>query len=135
MTKTFAKVTRRPEFDRDLKSLLRRYRSLEEDLCIFTNTQLNLFHKQQVNNQGIVHINNLGIEYPKIFKALKFACKSLPGRGAASGIRVVYAYFENFDHVEFVQIYFKADHENEDRNRIKTIYEGIAASLFTLTTT
>lgn len=118
----FAKISRRPEFDRDLKQLLKRYRSLEDDLMVFINTQLVLLHKQKTNNRGIVLINNLGIEEPKIFKAVKFACKSIHGRGAASGIRLTYAYFEEADHIEFIQIYFKADDENEDRERIKSIY-------------
>lgn len=119
---TFAKVNRRPEFDRDLKQLLKRYRSLEDDLTVFINTQLVLLHKQKIDNRGIVLINNLGIKEPKIFKAVKFACKSIHGRGAASGIRLTYAYFEETDHIEFIQIYFKADDENEDRERIKNIY-------------
>lgn len=119
---TFAKVSRRPEFDRDLKQLLKRYRSLEDDLTVFINTQLVLLHKQKIDNRGIVLINNLGIEEPKIFKAVKFACKSIHGRGAASGIRLTYAYFEATDHIEFIQIYFKADDENEDRERIKSLY-------------
>lgn len=119
---TFAKVSRRPEFDRDLKQLLKRYRSLEDDLTVFINTQLVLLHKQKIDNRGIVLINNLGIEEPKIFKAVKFACKSIHGRGAASGIRLTYAYFESIDHIEFIQIYFKADDENEDRERIKSLY-------------
>ncbi len=119
---TFAKISRRPEFDRDLKQLLKRYRSLEDDLTVFINTQLVLLHKQKIDNRGIVLINNLGIEEPTIFKAVKFACKSIHGRGAASGIRLTYAYFEEADHIEFIQIYFKADDENEDRERIKSIY-------------
>lgn len=119
---TFAKVSRRPEFEKDLKQLLKRYRSLEDDLNVFVNTQLVLFHKQKIDNCGLVHINNLGIKEPKIFKAVKFACKSLHGRGAASGIRLTYAFFEEADHIEFVQIYFKTDNENEDRARIKSLY-------------
>lgn len=119
---TFARISRRPEFDKDLKQLLKRYRSLEDDLTVFINTQLVLLHKQKIDNRGIVLINNLGIEEPKIFKAVKFASKSIHGRGAASGIRLTYAYFEDADHIEFIQIYFKADDENEGRERIKSIY-------------
>lgn len=95
---------------------------MHDDLTVFINTQLVLLHKKKINNRGIVLINNLGIEEPKIFKAVKFACKSIHGRGAASGIRLTYAYFEEADHIEFIQIYFKADDENEDRERIKSIY-------------
>lgn len=120
--KIFAEVDRRPEFERDLKKLLKRYRSLEEDLITFEETQLYLFHKQKIDNRGVVRISDLGIESPQIFKAVKFACKSIHGRGAASGIRLTYAYFEERDCVEYIQIYFKADDENEDRERIKSIY-------------
>jgi hypothetical protein len=118
----FAKVSRRPEFEKNLKQLRKRYHSLEDDLNVFVNTQLVLFHKQKIDNRGLVHINNLGIEEPKIFKAVKFACKSLQGRGAASGIRVIYAYFKETDHIEFIQIYFKANDENENKERIKSLY-------------
>lgn len=84
----------------------------QEDLAkvldlVFIDTQLVLLHKQKIDNRGIIiPINNLGmIEEPKIFKAVKFACKSFHGRGAASGIRLTYAYFEEADHIEFIQIY------------------------------
>jgi hypothetical protein len=90
-------------------------------LNVFENTQLVLFHKQKIDNRGIANINNLGIGKPKIFKAVKFASKSLHGRGAASGIRLTYSYFEEADHIEFIQIYFKTNDENEDRERIKNI--------------
>jgi mRNA-degrading endonuclease RelE of RelBE toxin-antitoxin system len=122
MTKIFAKVSRTSEFEKDLKKLLKRYRSLEEDLDVFITAQLNLFHKQHIDNHGIFRMNNLDIAHPKIFKAKKFACKALRGLGAASGIRVIYAYYEEQDHIELVQIYFKADDENEDRARIKALY-------------
>jgi hypothetical protein len=35
-----------------------------------------------------------------------------------SGIRIIYAYYENEDVIEFIEIYFKGDKENEDKNRI-----------------
>jgi len=36
-----------------------------------------------------------------------------------SGFRLVYAYFEEEQRIVFVEIYFKAEKENEDRERIK----------------
>jgi mRNA-degrading endonuclease RelE of RelBE toxin-antitoxin system len=75
----------------------------------------------QLRNQpyfGPNIISNLGIEYPEIYKVRKFACKALKGKGAMSGIRVIYAYFPDLDKVEFVEMYFKADQENEDRARV-----------------
>jgi len=105
------------EFDKDLKKL-KRFRTLKDDLDIFIETQLRLFHKLGIDNKGVVLISNLGIKYPKIYKAKKFACRALKGKGSASGIRVIYAYFEDDDRVEFIEIYYKGDKENEDRERI-----------------
>jgi hypothetical protein len=46
------------------------------------------------------------------------------GKGAQSGIRVIYAYYEEEDKIELVEIYFKGDKENEDRQRILKYYGG-----------
>ena len=94
----------------------------EECLNSWVQKQLRLFHKLDIDNIGIVHISNLGIENPKIYKARKFACRSLKGKGSASGIRVIYAYFEAEDRIEFIEIYYKGDKENEDRERILRHY-------------
>jgi hypothetical protein len=53
----------------------------------------------------------------------KFACKSLKGKGVQSGIRIIYSYFEKDDRIEFVEIYYKGDKENDDRERIKRLYQ------------
>ena len=76
-----------------------------------------------IDNKGIVRISNLGIEYPKIYKVRKFACRSLKGKGSASGIRVIYAYFEDKDKIEFIEIYYKGDKENEDKKKISSFYK------------
>ena len=119
----FTEITNLPEFDKDFKKLSKRFGTLEEDLKIFINTQLNLYHKQGKDNKGVLLISGLGITVPKIYKARKFACRSLKGRGVDSGIRVIYAYWEDKDRIEFVEIYFKGDKENEDRDRILRNYK------------
>ncbi len=120
--KKFNEVKRLPEFEKDFKKLLKKFQSLEEDLETFIDKQLNLYHKLKIDNGGILEITGLGIENPKIYKAKKFACRSLKGRGVQSGIRVIYAYFSDADRIELIEIYFKADQENEDKQRIKTYY-------------
>jgi len=122
MKKIFNKVKRLVEFEKDLKKLLKKYRTLEEDLETFVQNQLNLYHKLRIDNRGIFPISDLGISYPKIFKAKKFACRSLKGKGVASGIRIIYAYFEQEDVIELVEIYYKGEKENEDRNRVLKNY-------------
>jgi len=118
----FKQIKRSPPFEKDLKKLLKRFRTLEDDLKIFINTQLKLFHKIKKDNDGIKQITGLEKEYPGVFKAKKFACKSLKGKGAKSGIRIIYAYFEQEDTIEFIEIYFKGDKENEDKERIKKYF-------------
>ena len=119
----FKKVVRISEFDKDFKRLAKRFKTLNEDLEIFINTQLNLYHKQGIDNNGVFQIPGLQVTHPKIYKAKKFACRALKGSGVNSGIRVIYAYFEAEDKVELIEIYYKGDKENEDRARILGRYK------------
>lgn len=123
MKKIFNNIKELAEFKKDFKKLSKKFRTLEEDLKIFTEKQLNLYHKLGMDNKGIFYIPDLGIDYPKIYKAKKFACKSLKGKGAASGIRVIYAYYEKEDEIEFIEIYYKGNKANEDRARILKYYK------------
>ena len=120
----FKHIDRLGKFSRDLKNLLKRFSSLEEDLESFVKAQLIAYHKHNVDNHGIVPIEGISIQNPRIFKVLKFACKSLRGKGVHSGIRIIYAFFPDEDRIEFVEIYFKGDQENEDKERIKQYYQN-----------
>jgi len=75
-----------------------------------------------VDNRGLFQIPGLPFSSPKIYKAKKFACRALKGSGVKSGIRVIYAHFSPEFRFELVEIYFKGDKENEDRERILRIY-------------
>lgn len=120
--KAFSEITRLPEFEKDLKKLKKRFPTLDDDLKVFLSVQLPLYHKLKKDNQGIVPISGLSIDQPKVYKARKFACKALKGRGANTGLRVIYAHFEAEDRVELVEIYFKGDKGNEDKERILKKY-------------
>ncbi len=122
MVKIFHEISRLPEFEKNMRKLLKRFKTLEGDLKIFIEKELNLYHKLDIDNKGISPIPGLRIEYPKIYKGKKFACRSLKGKGVQSGIRVIYAYFEETDKIELVEIYYKGDKENEDRERIFKYY-------------
>lgn len=121
----FAKVTKGDGFSKDLKKMLKKYRSLEEDLENFIKAQLFAYHKLKVDNHGVFPIDNLGFESSQVYKAKKFACKALKGKGAKSGIRVIYAYIPENDEVYFIEIYSKSDKENEDRARIKELFANV----------
>jgi len=113
-----------PEFQRDLKKLKKRYRTLEEDIENLINAGIAPFHKLGIDIGGIERMPGLGIQHPRVYKARKFACRSLKGTGSRSGIRVIYAYFENEDKVVFVEIYYKGDKKNEDRQRILKLFQA-----------
>lgn len=116
--KKFTEIKKLPEFEKEFKKLLKKFQSLAEDLDVFIDKQLVLTHKLGVDNGGVVRIAGLGIDEPKVYKAKKFACKSLKGKGAQSGIRIIYSYSSTRDTIEFIEIYYKGDKENEDRSRI-----------------
>jgi len=116
-------IRRLEEFSKDLKSLQKRFPTLEEDLAVFGRVQLKAFHELGLDNGGIKQISGLGFSEPVIYKVKKFACRSLKGRGVQSGLRIIYAYFAEKPRVELVEIYFKADREMEDRERIKRYYK------------
>ena len=103
------------EFKKDLKSLLKKYRSLTEDLAVIKQILL-VFPNERPSFS--FEINDLKLN-ACIIKVKKMACKSLKGRGVNSGLRLVYAYFPEEFKIVFVELYHKNNQENEDRERIK----------------
>jgi len=107
------------EFERDLKRLLKKFHSLNEDIEIAKAFAIELCHIQKINRQAIFSMPQFCTDEVLICKLKKFACKALKGRGVKSGIRIIYAYHVKTQTVEFIEIYFKGEAENEDRDRIK----------------
>ena len=105
-------------FKKDLKKLKKRFKTLDDDIRIAKKNAIELFHLHGIDNQSVVLIPKSGNEQDKIYKMRKFACRSLKGRGVQSGIRIIYAYRSANETVELIEIYFKADNKNEDRDRI-----------------
>ena len=98
-----------PEFQKDCKRPGKKYISLIDDLQEFRNvvTIIPLGNSKHFNV-----ITQTEILY--IIKARLF-CRYLKG----SSLRIVYAYFEQKQRIEFIEVYFKGDRENEDHDRIK----------------
>ena len=108
-------------FDKDLKKLLKKYRTLEEDLVSFKKNAIELMHVHKLDNGSIKRVPGLVTQNPIIYKAVRFACRSLKGKGSRSGIRVVYAYFPDDEAIEMLQIYCKEkDDTDMDYDHIKT---------------
>ena len=102
------------EFDKDLKRLLKKYRSLISDL---EDVKVILRVRPDSKNPFSFRIDNLGIS-TCIIKVKKIASDSLKGRGVNSGLRLIYAYFPNDKKIIFIELYHKNDKANEDKQRI-----------------
>jgi mRNA-degrading endonuclease YafQ of YafQ-DinJ toxin-antitoxin module len=102
------------EFKKDLKNLLKRYRSLNEDLDTVKQV---LETSPDQRPPFSFRIENLGLT-TRVIKVKKMACKALKGKGVNSGLRLIYAYFKEDQRITFIELYHKGDKENEDRKRI-----------------
>jgi hypothetical protein len=107
------------EFKKDLKKLLKRYRTLEEDLDIVKEV---LTVEPKERPPFSYKIDGLGLS-TCVIKVKKMTCRSLKGRGANSGLRLIYAHFENEERIVLVELYHKSDKENEDKERIKNNFK------------
>lgn len=104
-----------PEFDKDLKQLLKKYRSLVSDLEVVKTI---LKARPDERPTFSYRIDNLEIE-TCVIKVKKIACDSLKGRGVNSGLRLVYAHFPDEKKIIFIELYHKNDKEIEDKKRIR----------------
>ena len=102
------------EFKKDLKNLLKKYRTLNDDLEVVKKV-LEIMPDERPPFS--FRIDNLGLE-TCVIKVKKIACRSLKGRGVHSGLRLIYAYFSDAQKITFIELYHKNDKENEDRSRI-----------------
>ena len=74
-----------PEFQKDLKYLLKKYRTLNNDLEV---VRKDLNDEPGQSPPFSFRIDNLGIE-TCIIKVKKIACKALKGKGVNSGLSLI----------------------------------------------
>ena len=114
-----------PGFDKDLKKMLKKFRTLEGDIEVVKKNAIELFHLQKIDNNSVELIPSFCNNELKVCKIRKFACKALKGFGVQSGIRIIYTYHVEDNTVDFIEIYLKGESENEDKSRIKEYLDGI----------
>ena len=102
------------EFERDLKKLLKRFRTLEDDLKVVKQV---LAVAPDARPPFSYEIDGLGLS-TCVIKAKKIACKSLKGKGNNTGLRLVDALFELEWKIILFELSYKGDTEIEDRERI-----------------
>lgn len=98
-----------PEFDRELKKLTKKYKSLPDDLELFKKI---LAVSPEGNERHFACLTKTDAFV--VIKARLF-CQYLKG----SSLRIIYAYWKVNDCVELIELYFKGDKETEDTACIK----------------
>ena len=107
------------EYKKDLKQLLKKYRTLSDDIEIVKKV---LTIEPDERPPFSFRISDLGIT-TCVIKVKKIACRALKGRGVNSGLRLIYAYFEKEERIVMIELYHKNDKEFEDRVRIRKYFE------------
>jgi hypothetical protein len=112
------------EYKKDAKKLSKRYKSLKDDLEVIRKV---LRVNPAARPPFSYRIDGLGITNC-IIKVKKIACKSLKGKGVNTGLRLIYAHYENkeleeTEKIVFIEIYHKNDKANEDKERILKYFE------------
>ncbi len=97
-----------PAFLKEFKRLVKKYKSLPNDLGEFKRV-IAAFPLGTGKHFNIVTKDGQCV----IIKA-RFFCRYLKG----SSLRIIYGYKKNNASIDFIEIYFKGDKENEDRSRI-----------------
>ncbi len=116
-------VEQHSRFKRDLKKLSKKYNSLPDDLKMFLDVLL-FAHGDpdtELKAMGIFPLSGKSIDSEDCFIAKKFACKSLKGSGARSGIRVVYRIDPSCVHLLYIEIFHKKEKPLPDLDRIRSI--------------
>ena len=109
------------EFEKELKQLSKKYKSIYDDFFAFKLFLKNIIENwQNIESYNIVQINWLwkDIHLP-VYKVRKFTCQSLK---SDKKLRLVFTYDRNsgeIQFIEFLEIYAKADKAVEDKERIK----------------
>lgn len=102
------------EFKKDLKLLLKKYKTLHDDLDVVKKVLQVTPDERPPFSFRIDHLRLKTC----IIKVKKIACKALKGRGVNSGLRLIYAHFPEEQRIVFIELYHKNDKESEDRDRI-----------------
>src|SRR5688572_11812821 len=92
-----------PAYVSDLKSLSKKYRTLEQDMAVLKKV---LIIAPDQRPPFSYRLGDLGLA-SCVIKVKKIACRSLKGRGMNSGLRLIYAWFEQEDRIVFVELYHK----------------------------
>ena len=106
------------EFQKELKQLRKKYKSLPVDLQQFRAVVSIIPLGNSKHFNIITQTEDLSIVKARLF------CRYLKG----SSLRIIYAYIKQAQRIDFIELYFKGDKENEDRSKIKKYLDSHESS-------
>lgn len=105
-----------PEFSRELRRLSKKYPTLGKDLDGLKQTLAKISLGGGGKHWNCLHRG----EQVCVYK-IRLACRYL----RATTMRVIYAHHTELARIVFIELYYKSEKENEDRDRIKSYLKGI----------
>ena len=102
------------EFEKDLKLLTKKYRSLPSDLVVLKKV-LSLHPFAQPTFSFLLHKSTSQIQFIKV---KKIACRSIPGKGVQTGLRLIYAWQPQKNEIFLLEFYHKNQQTHETMKRI-----------------
>ena len=104
-----------PKFSKEFKRFSKKYRSLPNDLIEFKRVV------EVVPLGNSKHFNVITRNKQCVIIKARLFCRYLKG----SSLRIIYAFHCQTCNIEFIELYFKGDKVNEDRERIKEYLKNI----------
>lgn len=101
-------------FDRNVKELSKRYRSLENDLEILVTVIAS-------HPEGRLPMSFRLRGYPGCYfvKVKKIRSRSFPNKGINSGFRLIYCWLEEVKQIQLIELYHKNEKELENSSLLK----------------
>ncbi len=105
--------TEEPGFEKSLKKYFKKYLTIYEDLEIFREILIDRYLDcgDKVSNIVSKHTNILTSEQGVYVIKDRMMCRALKG----SSLRVVHIYHKNENKIIFLELFYKGDKENEDK--------------------
>jgi len=107
-------IKRTLHFERNVKILLKRYRSIESDLEVLISVI-----QQYPGGKFPLSFRLQGYVGCYFVKVKKIRSNSFPNKGVNSGFRLIYCWEEKAEQIQLVELYHKKDKELEDSGLLK----------------
>lgn len=106
------KITASDKFQKDLKRLLKKYKTLKDDLEVLKKAI-----KAGPTGDGSKHWKILRQKDNKFILKTRMMCRTLKG----SELRLIYFYDGDTIETVFIELYYKGDKDREDEKRIQDV--------------